>query len=294
MNSKAKIVIAGCGYIGKLLAQQLLKSGYTVTGLVRSKVSQDECTQLGISSQQMDFDDLAMMQEKKLSLTGKRIIYLAPPPKSGQQDSRIKNFLQSIADQHPEKFVLISTTGVYGNCHGDWVDEATPVNPVADRALRRLDAERQCQAWCKDHNVPLVILRVPGIYGPGKLPLERIKKAVPVVRQEDSPFTNRIHAFDLVNICETALFNEQIKGIYNCSDGQPGTMYDYFMQVAAANDLPAPPAISLEEAKRQLSQGMLSYMAESRRINNDKLLQDFHIELQYLDLHSGLRAGIKG
>jgi nucleoside-diphosphate-sugar epimerase len=144
------------------------------------------------------------------------------------------------------------------------------------------------QQFCEQHNIPLVILRVAGIYGPGKIPVARIKSGSPIVKQEDSPFTNRIHAIDLVNICEQALLDESITGIYNVTDGHPGTMYEYFNGVASALNLPSPPAISLQEARHQLSEGMLSYMAESRRIHNDKLLQDFRLELQYPKLEQGL------
>ena len=238
----------------------------------------------------MDFDNAVGLANEQLMITGRRIIYLAPPPRSGQLDTRIKNFLAAIKTQQPDKFVLISTTGVYGDCGGEWIDEQTPLNPTVDRARRRVDAEQQVQAFCEARNIPLVILRVPGIYGPGKLPLARIKKGAPVVRQQDSPYTNRIHAYDLVNICQAALTENNISGIYNCADGNPGTMYEYFMQVADAYNLPRPPASPLQQAEQQLSAGMLSYMGESRRIGNEKLLKDFPLTLQYPDLRVGLKA----
>ncbi len=178
---------------------------------------------------------------------------------------------------------------MYGDCKGAWIDETTPLNPTADRAFRRADAERQVQQFCQRLDIPLVILRVPGIYGPGKIPLARIRSSLPIVNKQDSPFTNRIHADDLVEVCEKALLNPRITGIYNVTDGHPGTMYDYFVGVAAAMNLPAPPAIALEDAQQQLSAGMLSYMAESRRINNKKLLKDFELVLQYPDLQEGLK-----
>jgi nucleoside-diphosphate-sugar epimerase len=159
---------------------------------------------------------------------------------------------------------------------------------MADRAHRRADAEQQVQQYCQQQNIPLVILRVAGIYGPGKIPVERIKSGEPIVNQQDSPFTNRIHVADLVTVCERALVSPTITGIYNVTDGHPGTMYEYFTGVATRLNLPAPPAISLEQAQQQLSAGMLSYMAESRRIDNVKLLKDFAMALQYPDLAHGL------
>lgn len=285
MSNKNPIAIIGCGHIGKLLAQQLLKKNISVTGYVSSDSSFSECKNRNISCEIIDLDKPL----ENIVLTGQRLIYLAPPPRSGKIDTRITNFLNSIAKQAPEKFVLISTTGVYGDCQGKWIDESAPLKPNADRAFRRVDAEQQVQKFCQRLKIPLVILRVPGIYGPGKIPLARIKSGQAIVNKQDSPFTNRIHADDLVSICERALLQTEITGIYNATDGNPGTMYDYFVGIASAMDLPAPPAISLAEAQQQLSAGMLAYMAESRRIDNKKLLKDFDIFLQYPDLKAGLK-----
>jgi nucleoside-diphosphate-sugar epimerase len=285
MPDEIQITITGCGHIGKLLAQQLLKKKTPVTGYVSSNTSLAECKDRNIPCKLIDLDKPL----PDIELTGQRVIYLAPPPRSGKTDTRITNYLKAIEKQPPEKFVLISTTGVYGDCVGAWVDESTPINPIADRAFRRADAERQVRQYCQRLNTPLVILRVPGIYGPGKIPLARIESGQPIVRKEDSPFTNRIHTVDLVNVCEQALLKTWITGIYNVSDGHPGTMYEYFVGVATAMDLPAPPAISLTDAKQQLSEGMLSYMAESRRIDNKKLLQDFELVLKYPKLQDGLK-----
>lgn len=288
MKAIPEITIVGCGYIGKLLARQLLTKGFSVTGVVSSDASADECLQNNIACIKVDLEDLASIESADINVNNCRVIYLVPPSLHGTDDERIQHFLDVISDQQPEKFVLISTTGVYGDCKGNWIDEDTPLHPVLDRALRRADAEQRARNFCEKNNIPLVILRVPGIYGPGKLPLARIKKGVPIVRQEDSPYSNRIHAYDLVKTCEKGLIKLDITGIYNVSDSHPSTMYDYFMRVAEAAGLPAPPAISLQQAKEVLTSGMLSYMRESRRIKNEKLLTDFNMQLMFPELKSGL------
>ena len=284
MKNNDSINIIGCGYIGKQLAQKLAKQAIDVNAYVSSDSSQAECLTLNIACEIMNLDVALLPLEQSNS----RSIYLAPPPKSGQIDTRIRHFLQAIEKQPPEKFVYISTTGVYGDCHGDWIDETNALKPKADRAFRRADAEQQVQQFCDKHAIPLVILRVAGIYGPGKIPIARIKSGQAIVSQQDSPYTNRIHAHDLVSICEKALLSDSITGTYNVTDGNPSTMYDYFTGLAKALDLPKPPAISLEQAKQELSQGMLSYMAESRRISNEKLLRDFEMSLSYPTLQQGV------
>ena len=286
------VLIIGHGYMGHKLLQTLLEQSLAspeqITTVARSLPE-------GSSGNKHMVWDLDSTETVKPALPEARAIiyYLVPPPPKGRQDSRAQNFIAQL-EQHtrpetrPAKIVLISTTGVYGNCHGQWVDETTPLNPSVDRARRRADAEQQFQHYAHKHNIPLVILRVSGIYAADKLPLKRIRAQTPVVREEDSPFSNRIHADDLVNICLIAGLSPDIEGIYNCSDGHPTTMYDYFMRVARASHLPEPPAISLEQARSELSSGMLSYMDESRRIDNRKLLKDFKLTLQYPDLEQGL------
>lgn len=290
------VVIVGCGYLGQKLVQQLtsrnIADAQQIHALVKSPTSQAQCLALGVHSAALDLDQPDAVLPETLTPGQALLYYFAPPPGQGTQDSRAGHFLERLSNhaEQPAKIVLISTTGVYGNCHGAWIDEQTPLNPVADRARRRVDAEARFQAYCQQYRIPLVILRVSGIYGPGKLPLKRLQAQLPIVREEDSPYSNRIHAEDLLEICLRAGFDEQIEGIFNCADGNPTTMYDYFMRVARAKHLPAPPAISLEQAQTQLSAGMLSYMAESRRIDNHKLLTVFAMELKYPNLEKGLES----
>ena len=298
MSEKAehRVNIIGCGYLGQKLLDELLSRKLvipkSITALVKTPLSQEQCARSGANSIAFDMDDPDSLLPDELALEQSLIYYFTPPPAQGVKDRRAETFLKLLSQKtlhaHPKKIVLISTTGVYGNSHGQWVDESTPLNPNVDRARRRCDAEQQFQRYCLKFNVPLVILRVSGIYGPGKLPLKRIKAQTPIVREEDSPFSNRIHADDLLEICLTAGLSDDIEGIFNCADGHPTTMCDYFMKVAKANHLPEPPTITLEQAKTLLSSGMLSYMEESRRIDNQKLLSTFKIILKYPDLDKGL------
>ena len=115
MTTDNRISIAGCGYIGKLLAQQLQNNKVPVTGFVSRDTSLAECEKRNIHCKALDFDHPL----EGIDLAGQRVIYLAPPPRTGRKDTRIMNFLRAIEEQAPEKFVLISTTGVYGDCKGN-------------------------------------------------------------------------------------------------------------------------------------------------------------------------------
>jgi len=286
------IIIIGCGYMGHKVAQLLNNNNrYSVYGISRNP-TQDTSLAKHL---RYDLDNPNMGFPLNNELTHAHILYLAPPPRKGQSDSRIHQFLKQIENNQyiPKKIVLISTTGVYGNCQGAWVTEQTPLNPKVDRALRRADAEQQLIHFAEKYQISHTILRVAGIYAEDKLPIKRLKSQQPLVRKEESPFTNRIHANDLANICKQAL-TEQHTGIFNCADGHPSTMFDYFSGIANALDMPQPPVISLAQAQQQLSEGMLSYMHESRRVDNSKLLSSFQLRLQYPSFDDFLNSGVFG
>jgi len=279
------VLIVGCGYIGQLLAAQLGEQ--LVVGLVRSPSSSQRLIKAGIESVIYDLD--SPPPQTRLPMVDTEIYYFAPPPGSGETDPRVARFCAAITEL-PRKLVYISTSAVYGDCCGRWIDESAPLQPGTDRGKRRLHAEQTLLEWSRSSGVPVVILRVPGIYGPGKLPVDRLKKGLPILRAEDSPYTNRIHASDLVDVCIHAMQHGHNGEAYNVSDGHPTTMCDYFLKLAAHLDLPEPPIIDRAEAEKQLTPGMLSFLQESKRLSNMKLLSQLNVQLRYPDLDSGLAS----
>lgn len=293
--------IIGCGDIGKRVAT-LYKSeernkANNISALVSSAESVEQCQIQNIDAYALDLDSTYSLDGHDF-LDSKNfdqadIFYFAPPTPTGNQDKRLENFLHKLDNAKPRRIVLISTTGVYGDSAGEWIDENTPVNPKADRALRRLSSEQALQTWSKKNGCEFMILRVPGIYAKDRLPIERLKKGLPVIHADEAGYTNRIHADDLAQACKAAMESEASNEIINATDGNPSTMTDYFNQIADFAGLPHPPQISLEEAEKTLSAGMLSYMKESRRIKNDKMLKLLKIKLKYPDLKIGLNSNEK-
>lgn len=278
------VLILGCGDVGRRLAGA---AGDPVTGLVRSADSAAGLRALGIQALQADLDgDLPALPS-----AGTDLYYFAPPPPEGDRDPRMARVLAALErDGRPARMVYISTSAVYGDCGGAWIDETAPLRPATARGRRRLDAERQLLAWSERTGVPVVILRVPGIYGPGRLPLERLRKGLPLLREDQCPYTNRIHADDLAAVCLAAMARGRPGAAYNVSDGHPSNMVDYFNHIADRAGLPRPPTLDREEAERQLTPGMLGYMRESKRLKNDRMLRELGIELQYPDLDAGLAS----
>ena len=291
-----KHVILGCGDIGRRIAQQLVAQGsepVSITGFVHSIESMQRCHELLINTVRFDLDSLSSDSSKETlsECHQANLYYTIAPQKKGVNDERSAALLAhfSLTSVKPNKIVLISTTGVYGDCHGEWVTEQSVPKPETERGKRRLDAERQWLAWGRQHQVDVVILRVPGIYAFSRLPRERIAKQVPVVRASECGFTNRIHADDLAMICIAAMQRAKAADVFNATDGTPGTISDYLQQAAKVLGLPALPEISMQEAQTSLSSGMLSYLGESRKISNQKLLDQLGITLRHPDFRQGIQ-----
>lgn len=282
-----KLFIAGCGDIGGRLARRAIAEGVSVSALARSDTSIERLRMIGVEPLPGDLDDPNTLDLSPLS--GKTVLYFVPPPTRGDDDPRMAAFTEALpTDTPPAKLIYLSTSGVYGDRGGEWVDEETPPNPQTPRAKRRIDAETRLRAWGREHGVPVVVLRVGGIYGPDRLPLARLKRGEPLLREAECGYTNRIHAEDLVTTCLAAAERGAADRIYNISDGHPGTMTAYFKAIAEHFGLPRPEEIPLEEAKRRLTSGMLSYLLESRRMDNRRMVEELGVTLRYSDLSTGL------
>ena len=285
MENNNIIWIVGCGDIGRRVAS--LYQNDALHGIVSSYESAKKAEVLGIKAQVLDLD--ATYTFLPTQFADSKIFYFAPPPSSGSEDTRVKSFLNQLSTQTPKRIVMISTTGVYGNSGGDWIDESTPLNPQADRAIRRVSAEQNLQKWADKTGCEFMILRVPGIYAEDRLPTARIEKGLPIVNADEAGYTNRIHADDLARACKAAMECETSNHIINVTDGNPSTMTEYFNHVADYAKLPRPPQITMVQAEQSLSEGMVSYLKESRRIKNDKMLALLDFELSYPTLGHSLK-----
>ncbi len=287
-----KVLLVGCGYIGEQVALRELAAGASVSAIVKTEVSAAKLSSKGVTTFVLDLDERCAPQSVLIA-DYDVIYYLLPPQSSGEQDLRVQQFLSLRCNESiTTKFVLISTTGVYGDCAGQWIDETREPRPVVARAHRRLSAEQQCRSWSLRVNSVLVILRVGGIYGAGKLPLQRLERGDPVLKVKLSPWSNRIYSKDLIEVCYRAAVSN-IDGVLNAVDGNPSTMTEYFLQVADFAGLDHPTQISMEEAGQQLGKGIMSYLSESRRIGNNRLIQDLGADcIRFPTLDQGL-ADIK-
>lgn len=261
------MLIIGCGDIGLRIAQQA-NPERDFFGVIRSAESAAKLTSASIHGLQIDMDGDFTFPDIPPQA---QWVYLAPPDRQNLQDNRIRAWLAATpAEQRPARLIYISTSGVYGDHQGGWVDEKTPLQPITDRAKRRVDAEQVLQQWCTDHNIELFILRVPGIIGAGRNSLSRLQSGEPIIHPDEAPYTNLVDA-DYLAKAILFLASKAQPGVYNISDREPVKVTQRYLSLCKEHSIPVPKFISMQQAKELYSPMRLSYLNESRRMKTDKL-----------------------
>lgn len=268
---KIKLAIVGFGDVGQRLAS-LLSGRATVLGVGRQAPPQSTDAFL-----QLDLDHASTL--KRLAALPRRVVYLAPPPQTGQDDPRVRRFLA--AAPQVEQCIYVSTTGVYGPAGGAWVTETTPLRPSEGRGQRRIAAENRLKASAIKR---VSILRAPGIYALDRLPVARIKAGLPAFLPIDDVPTNHIHADDLARLCWLGLFKARNRRSYNASDGRPMMHGDYLQAVAQRFGLQAPPRLPRAQVQAALSPIAWSMLAGARRISSTRLLTEWGLRLKHRDM----------
>ena len=285
-----KIILVGSGYLGNYIINILLGNdlSYDIVELARTKKNRPDT----VESIKIDLDSNNL--ELK-SFNNGRIIYMAPPSIMSLKDERMGNFLKSLEIINIKQFIYISTSGVYGNCNGALVDESWKVNPSTDRAKRRVSAELQLTDYCNQRNINLIILRVPGIYGKGRLPIDRIKSGEPIIKKEESRVTNLLHVEDLARLVVAGLKmdNKHMCEIINVSDGNPVSSTDYYERISKILGIKINNYITYEEARVIYTEKRLSFMNESRVLNIDKMNKMLPGCVKYQSLDDGIRASLE-
>jgi nucleoside-diphosphate-sugar epimerase len=281
---KPRLLILGCGDVGMRLLP-LLRRHFRIFAVTTQTSRQEELRMAGAVPVIADLDEPATLG--RLARLARHIIHLAPPQSSGATDRRTRNLAAILPDR--ARLVYVSTSGVYGNCDGEKIDETRPVNPRNPRAARRVDAERVLRAWAQRAHAHLSIVRVPGIYAHDRLPLERLQKRTPALQAQDDVFTNHVHADDLARIIVAALFHGQSSRIYHAVDDSDLKMADYFDTVADAQKLPRPPRLPRAELESKVTPMMLSFMSESRRLKNQRIKAELGVRLRFPTVADALK-----
>ena len=291
---RQRILIVGCGDIG-LRAAGMLPTRVRVVALTSSTARIPDLRAQGITPLVGDLDDRASL--RRLAGLATRVLHLAPPPvhhPAWRDDPRTRALMRALRLRSlPTSLVYGSTSGVYGDCGGDWVSETRQVNPDTPRAWRRVHAEGEVRLWGRATATAVHILRIPGIYAPdreGGTPRSRLLKGTPVLIPEDDVYTNHIHADDLARACLAALWRGKSQRVSNVSDDSELKMGDYFDLAAELYQLPRPPRLARSEATSQLPAMQLSFMSESRRLHNGRMKVELKLALSYPTVLKGLQV----
>ena len=223
------------------------------------------------------------------------LAYLVPPPGTGETDPRLEHALSALlpGSANLRRVVYLSTTGVYGDAGGATVNEETAPNPATPRARRRLAAETLLRSACAAMGVEWTVLRVPGIYGPGRLPLERLRRGEPLPQAALARPGNRIHVDDLVQALRLALLHPAAANtLFNVGDGDDTGTAAYLQQLARLTGLPAPAVLPDELARPRLSAEGWSFLMEARRVETRRLSEQLGFQPHYPNCAAGLRASL--
>lgn len=276
-----RVLIVGSGDVARRLLPTLARRCH-VFALVRDRQKAAWWRERGVMPIIADLDRRSTLT--RLHGLAHWILHFAPPAETGElTDRRTRHLIAALstAKSLPQRLVYISTSGVYGDCDGAWIDETRRPSPQTARAVRRVDAEQQLRRWSRRCGVRTAILRSPGIYANDRLPLARLVAGTPVLRAEDDVFTNHIHADDLARIAWLALRRGGNNRVFNATDDSPLFMGDYFDCLADAFDHPRPPRISRREAAERIAPMPLSFMSESRRLDNTRIKRELGARLAW-------------
>ena len=289
---RQRVLIIGCGDVGLRVAG-LLPSRLKLLALTSSAERLPALRRAHITPLLGNLDEPATL--RRLAGLATRVVHLAPPPghnPNWRDDPRTLALLRALRLRSlPQSLVYGSTSGVYGDCGGEQVDETWRLKPHTPRSQRRVDAEDQVRLLGRATATPVHILRIPGIYATdreGGTPRARLLRGTPVLRREDDVFTSHIQADDLARACLAALWRGKPQRISNVCDDTQLLMGDYFDLAADLYHMPRPPRVARDMANEQLPLMLLSFMSESRRLDNQRMKKELRLALRYPTVKDGL------
>jgi nucleoside-diphosphate-sugar epimerase len=282
----SNLFVFGLGYSAGTAGALLQARGWQVAGTVRfaSKIASLE--KEGLSA--FLFDNRSSV-EKALD-TATHLLVSTPPSEAG--DPVLNAYVQALGVAPALRWVgYLSTIGVYGDYQGGWVDEYTPAAPATGRGAERIKAENAWSALASARGLSLDILRLSGIYGPGRSPLDRIRDGEARRIIKPGQVFNRIHVEDIARVVAAAAQEERNKSavrIFNVTDDEPAPPQDVILYAAELLDAPAPPEIPFDSA--ELTPMARSFYGDNKRVRNDKMKRELGVTLRYPTYREGLRA----
>ncbi|WP_422075717.1 SDR family oxidoreductase [Tranquillimonas rosea] len=273
----------GHGYSAQALARRLLPLGWSITGTTRSDEKAERLAATGIQPLVWPGTDISAALADATHL-----LISAGPDEDG--DPVLAECAEAIgkAAPHLDWVGYLSTTGVYGDHKGGWVDETTALAPTTLRGHHRVVAEAQWQGLAAETSLPLHIFRLAGIYGPGRGPFSKVRKGTARRIVKEGQVFSRIHVDDIAQVLHASIEQPNPGAIYNVCDDDPAPPQDVIAHAADLLGVERPPEVPIEEA--EMSAMARSFYAESKRVRNDRMKEELGVRLLYPGYRDGLAA----
>ena len=278
----------GLGFSAAATASLLLGAkGWRIAGTARTRERADAIKARGYDAYLFD----APLADAPAALAGTTHVLISTPP-GAAGDPVLHHHANDLAALMPRVQWLgyLSTTGVYGDRAGAWVDETTPPAPATERGKRRLAAEQAWTNWGARANVPVHIFRLAGIYGPTRNQLESLRDGTARRIVRGPQVFSRIHVDDIAQVLEASMANPSPGAVYNVCDDEPSAPHEFMEYAAKLLKIPPPPLERFEDAAPTMSEMAQSFYSESKRVKNDRIKQSLGIKLRYPTYREGLKA----
>ena len=274
----------GLGYTALALARRLQAEGWRIAGTCREAGRQEELARLGIAARLFD-RDRPLADARSLLAGFTHLLSSVPPDEAG--DPVLDLHGPDIASRSALAWIgYLSTTGVYGDRQGGWVDEESALRPTGERGRRRVAAEAGWRAL--GQRLPVHIFRLAGIYGPGRSAFDALRARRAQRIEKSGHVFSRIHVADIVQVLHASMARPRAGAIYNLCDDDPAAPADVIAHAAALLGVAPPPLVPLAEAK--LSEMARSFYDDNKRVRNDRIKQELGVRLTYPDYRAGLAA----
>lgn len=288
------LLILGCGYTGSRLARRLVEDGHAVAGTTRSPERARELESMGVEPVELDVGDPATI--RRLEGRAPEVVFYLIPPVRPEPDAGYRHHLEEVvtalARAPLECFVYVSSTSVYGDRDGRWVDETTVPAPDSPVGAARLEAERAVLRLGWTHDCRPRIVRPAGIYGPGRTLRRRLSEGRYHLIEGTDPWSNRIHVDDLASALEACWRRGSNGRVYNAADDRPHHSSEYARFTAELLGLEVP-TITLAEAREAYSEDALARKLGSKRVANRRLQEELEVELRYPTFREGVPAALE-
>jgi len=276
----------GLGYTALALARRLQAEGWRVAGTCREAARQEELVRLGIAARLFD-RDRPLADARSLLAGFTHLLSSVPPDEAG--DPVLDLHGPDITSRSELAWIgYLSTTGVYGDRQGGWVDEESALRPTGERGRRRVAAEAGWRALGQRAGLPAHVFRLAGIYGPGRSAFDALRAGRAQRIEKPGHVFSRIHVADIVQVLHASMARPRAGAIYNLCDDDPAAPADVIAHAAALLGVAPPPLVPLAEAK--LSEMARSFYDDNKRVRNDRIKQELGVRLTYPDYRAGLAA----